>query len=106
MFERRLYYQIDWALVAAILALCTIGVSLDVVGLQYDQIPPGEIARIVADFPRLAMKERMTKCFTYFATVSPESSYDNFLRSFGERFVPGYQVPSAVDWVQNAPFDE
>ena len=28
MFERRLYYHIDWALVAAILALCGIGVAM------------------------------------------------------------------------------
>ena len=28
MFERRLYYHIDWALVAAILALCAIGVVM------------------------------------------------------------------------------
>ena len=28
MFERRLYYHIDWALVAAILALCGIGVVM------------------------------------------------------------------------------
>src|SRR5713101_6239356 len=28
MFERRLYYHIDWALVAAILALCGIGVIM------------------------------------------------------------------------------
>jgi rod shape determining protein RodA len=28
MFERRLYYHIDWALVAAVLALCTLGVAM------------------------------------------------------------------------------
>jgi rod shape determining protein RodA len=28
VFERRLYYHIDWALVAAILALCTLGVAM------------------------------------------------------------------------------
>src|SRR5687767_14926186 len=28
MFERRLYYHIDWALVAALLALCAIGVAM------------------------------------------------------------------------------
>ena len=28
MFERRLYYHIDWALLAAILALCAIGVAM------------------------------------------------------------------------------
>jgi len=86
-------------------ALCTTGIGLDVVGFQYDQIPSHEIDVIVAEFPRLAMKERFVRCFTHFATVSPETSYDNFVRDFGERFVPGYQPPSAVDWVLNAPFD-
>ena len=28
MFERRLYYHIDWALLAAILALCALGVAM------------------------------------------------------------------------------
>ena len=37
-------------------ALCTAGICLDVVGLQYDAIPPNEIARIVNEFPRLDMK--------------------------------------------------
>ena len=87
-------------------ALCTAGICLDVVGLQYDQIAPNEIAAIVAEFPRLAMKERMTRCFTHFAAVRPETSYDNFLRDFGERFVPGYRAPSAVDWLMNTPFEE
>ncbi len=87
-------------------ALCTTGVGLDVVGFQYDQLPAGEIAAVVAEYPRLAMKERFTECFTHFAAAFPETSYDNFVRDFGERFVPGYHPPSAVDWVMNAPFDE
>ena len=36
----------------------------------------------------------------------PETSYDNFLRDFGERFVPGYKPVSIVDMLINAPFDE
>ena len=28
MFERRLYYHIDWALLVAILALCALGVAM------------------------------------------------------------------------------
>ena len=28
MFERRLYYHIDWALVIAVLALCALGVTM------------------------------------------------------------------------------
>jgi hypothetical protein len=38
--------------------------------------------------------------------TKPESTYDNFARDFGERFVPGYERPSAVDLLMNAPFDE
>jgi hypothetical protein len=87
-------------------ALCTTGIGLDVVGFQFDQLPASEIAAIVAEYPRLAMKERFVRCFTHFAATHPETSYDNFVRDFGERFVPGYRPPSAVDWVLNAPFKE
>jgi len=87
-------------------ALCTAGVVLDVIGLQYDVIPPAEMKAIVAAFPRLAMKQRMTQCFCHIAEKHPETSYDNFLRDFGERFVPGYKAASSVDFVMAAPFAE
>ena len=87
-------------------ALCTVGICLDVVGLQYDLIPPNEIKAIVEEFPRLAMKSRMTSCFCRIARSHPETSYDNFVRDFGERFVPGYNAPSTVDLVMHAPFEE
>ncbi len=86
--------------------MCTTGVGLDVVGYEFDRLPAEEIAAIVTEYPRLAMKERFVRCFTQFAAAHPETSYDNFVRDFGERFVPGYHPPSAVDWVLNAPFDE
>lgn len=87
-------------------ALCTTGIGLDVVGFEVDQLPASEIKAIVAEYPRLAMKERFVRCFTHFASTHPETTYDNFVRDFGERFVPGYHPPSAVDWVLNAPFKE
>ncbi|RWA64033.1 hypothetical protein [Mesorhizobium sp.] len=87
-------------------ALCTAGVCLDVVGLNYETIPASEIARIVGEFPRLEMKRRMTRCFCHIAQKHPETTYDNFARDFGERFVPGYRAPSSVDFVSNTPFDE
>ena len=87
-------------------ALCTAGICLDVVGLKYETIPEAEIARIVGEFPRLEMKRRMTKCFCHIAQTHPETTYDNFARDFGERFVPGYRAPSSVDFVSNAPFEE
>jgi hypothetical protein len=87
-------------------SLCTAGICLDVIGWQYDRIPAEEIVRIVAEFPRLGMKYRMTRCFCQIAEVKPELTYDNFVRDFGERFVAGYKAPSAVDFVANAPFRE
>lgn len=87
-------------------ALCTAGICLDVVGLKYETIPVPEIAQIVGEFPRLEMKKRMTRCFCHIAQTHPETTYDNFARDFGERFVPGYRAPSSVDFVSNAPFEE
>ncbi|MER9416420.1 hypothetical protein NKI95_10590 [Mesorhizobium sp. M0306] len=87
-------------------ALCTAGICLDVVGLQYSLVSSAEIAKIVAEFPRLGMKRRMTRCFCHIAEIRPETTYDNFARDFGERFVSGYKAPSAVDLVMNTPFEE
>ncbi|TPK87281.1 hypothetical protein FJ936_08065 [Mesorhizobium sp. B2-4-13] len=87
-------------------ALCTAGICLDVVGLQYSLISAAEIARIVGEFPRLQMKRRMTRCFCHIAKMNPETTYDNFARDFGERFVAGYKAPSSVDFVMNTPFEE
>jgi len=87
-------------------ALCTSGIGLDVVGFDFDQLPASEIAAIVDEYPRLALKDRFVRCFTHFAATHPETSYDNFVRDFGERFVPDYHPPSAVDWVLGAPFEE
>jgi HD domain-containing protein len=87
-------------------ALCTAGVCLDVVGLRYEVIPSDEMKKIVDEFPRLGMKSKMTRCFCGIAQRHPQTTYDNFMRDFGERFVPGYKAPSSVDFVANAPFDE
>jgi len=85
-------------------ALCTAGICLDVIGLQYSLIPAEEMAMIVKEFPRLDMKRRMTQCFCHIARTNPETTYDNFVRDFGERLVSGYKAPSAVDFIANAPF--
>jgi len=39
-------------------------------------------------------------------TERRQTSYDNFLRDLGERFVPGYTSVSTVDLLMKAPFDE
>ena len=85
-------------------ALCTAGIALDVIGWQYEQFPAADMARIVGEFPRLDMKKRMSRCFCHIAEKHPETTYDNFIRDFGERFVSGYKARSTVELVMNAPF--
>jgi hypothetical protein len=87
-------------------ALCTAGICLDVIGLDFSLISSDAMMKIVEGFPRLEMKTRMTRCFCHIAKVKPETTYDNFVRDFGERFVTGYRTPSSVDLVLNAPFRE
>lgn len=87
-------------------ALCTAGIVLDVIGWQSEVMPPDELSAIIAEFPRLDMKKRMARCFCHIAETRPDTTYDNFVRDFGERFVAGYKAPSTVDLLMNAPFGE
>jgi len=86
--------------------LCTKGIGLDWGGFGYDSLPAEQIEHIVAAFPRLDMKQRFTRAVCSIAETRPATTYDNFARDFAERFVSGYQRPSAVDLLMNAPFKE
>jgi hypothetical protein len=110
--------QLIWDLVAlnstpsialhkeAEVAVGTMGIGLDYGGFGIDLIPPAELTEILGAFPRLQMKHKFTETCRHLVMAGPETSYDNFLRDFGERFVPGHKTISAVDLLMNAPFDE
>ena len=87
-------------------ALCTAGIALDFGGPQYDRIPPAEMQDILAAYPRLEMKRRFTDSVCGIIRDKPQTTYDNFARDFGERFVPDYKAQSSVDFLMNAPFEE
>jgi len=87
-------------------AVGTMGIALDYGGFGVDTLPAGDVERILAAFPRLMMKQRFAETCCRLVTTKPETSHDNFLRDFGERFVPGYRAPSTVDVLMNAPFHE
>lgn len=87
-------------------ALSTAGIALDFGGLQYDQIPPDDVKRILAAFPRLDMKRGFADAVCRIVKAKPETTYDNFAADFGQRFVTGYARPSTVDFLMNAPFEE
>ena len=66
-------------------------------------VPMGPMAR---PSPRLEMKDRFAETCRRLVAAKPETRYDNFLRDFGERFVPGDRPVSSVDLLMNAPFEE
>jgi hypothetical protein len=87
-------------------AVGTMGIGLDYGGFGVEALPSGDVERILSAFPRLKMKESFADTCCRLVTARPETTYDNFLRDFGERFVPGYKSVSTVDFLLNAPFDE
>ncbi len=87
-------------------AVGTMGIGLDYGGFGVEALPTADVERILSAFPRLRMKERFSETCVRLVTAKPETSHDNFLRDFGERFVPGYKTVSTVDLLMNAPFDE
>jgi hypothetical protein len=110
--------QLVWDLVAlnstpsialhkeAEVALGTMGIGLDYGGFGFDLVASAEMTDILRAFPRLKMKDRFAETCCRLVAAKPETSSDNFLRDFGERFVPGYKPTSTVDMLMNAPFEE
>ena len=87
-------------------ALCTAGTVVDWAGQGTERLTNDQVAAILDAFPRLAMKQRFTSAVCGIVTTRPETTYDNFARDFGERFVPGYKAPSTVDYLLKSPFNE
>jgi hypothetical protein len=87
-------------------AVGTMGIGLDYGGFGFELIPSTDMTNILNAFPRLQMKTRFAETCCRHESAKPETSWDNFLRDFGERFVPGYKPVSTVDLLMNAPFEE
>jgi hypothetical protein len=85
-------------------ALCSAGTVVDWAGLGADKLTRDQMAAILDAFPRLEMKQRFTSAVCGIVQTRPATTYDNFARDFGERFVQGYRAPSTVDYLLNAPF--
>ena len=87
-------------------ALCTVGIGLDWGGWGIELLTETQVATIVDAFPRLQMKQLFTRDVCRIVETRAGTTYDNFARDFGERFVPGYTRPSTVDMLLNSPFKE
>ena len=88
------------------IALATMGIGLDWGGWGHDALTEAQVAAIVEAFPRLEMKQKFIRAVCNIVETRPATTYDNFARDFGERFVKGYQPVSTVDYLLNSPFKE
>jgi len=86
--------------------LCTLGIGLDWGGFGYDSLTRAQVDAIVDAYPRLQMKQNFARAVCRICETRPATTYDNFARDFGDRFVPGYTRASTVDLLFAAPFTE
>jgi hypothetical protein len=82
------------------------GITADVLGADLDRIPQDKRGAILAEFPRLALKNRLKDCLCNIVRRKPATTFDNIVRGFGVRYVEGYTSPNFADVVANAPFSE
>jgi hypothetical protein len=87
-------------------ALCARGIGVDFGSPDYAAFPKADIDTIITKAPRLDFKRQFTACFCHLAQTKPETTYDNIVRDFGEKYVPGYKAPSVADFVMAGPFEE
>ena len=73
------------------------GITADVLGAGLDRIPQDKQGAILAEFPRLALKNGLKECLCNIARRKPESTFDNIVRDFGVRYVEGYTSPNFAD---------
>ena len=82
------------------------GIVVDVIGAGLDLIPQDKVRAILSEFPRLSMKTQFQDCLCNVVRQKPATSYDNFLRDIGTRYVKGYTAPTFADLYESAPFTE
>ena len=87
-------------------AVGTMGIGLDYGGFWLRADPVSGHDRHSPGIPASEDERQFAETCCRLVSAKPETSSDNFLRDFGERFVPGYKPVSTVDLLMNAPFEE
>lgn len=87
-------------------ALSSRGIGVDFGTPDYATLDITEIEAVVAAVPRLDFKREFAACALHLAKTQPETTYDTFIRDYGDRFVDGYHAPSWVDIIAAGPYRE
>jgi hypothetical protein len=87
---------------------CLAGIFTDLTGPVGDfggLVTKGEWEEIVTAFPRGEFRKTAQKLLCGVCRVKPETTFDNFLRDYGERFVEGYSAAGKriIDVLEASP---
>lgn len=86
--------------------LCGRGIGVDFGTPDYEAVKGPALDAVLGVLPRSNMVSNFTRTICELAASNPPATYDNFIKEFGERYVPGYKAPSWVDMISNGPFSE
>jgi hypothetical protein len=80
-------------------ALCNMRIFADFTDPQFPGglIVKDEYNAVIKELPLCDFKEGVKKLMCGLCIHKPETTYDNFVKDFGDRFVERYQAMSAVD---------
>ena len=87
-------------------ALVTVGVEYDVLGIGYHDINDADRAAITALHPRPGFKRQILQAFTEGIAPKPETTFGNVKADVLERFVPGFKRGNFVDVILNSDWPE
>jgi hypothetical protein len=85
-------------------ALVTVGVELDVLGLGYDDLSADERDEVLAVLPRVHFKEGIIQAFGAGIAHKPETAFGNVKADVLERTLPGYVRPNFCDLILASRF--
>ncbi|KAL4864907.1 hypothetical protein BDV12DRAFT_211319 [Aspergillus spectabilis] len=73
-------------------ALCNMGIGADFTGPAFPGglITKEEYRAVIEELPLLGLKEGVKKLMCALCVHKPETTYDNFVRDYGDRYVEGY----------------
>ncbi|SEP20828.1 HD domain-containing protein [Amycolatopsis saalfeldensis] len=87
-------------------ALVTVGVEYDVLGIGYEDLGAEARAAVVAAHPRPDFKRRILAAFADGLRDRPQTTFGNVKADVLARFVPGFARQDFVETIENSKWEE
>jgi len=88
------------------IALVTAGVETDVLGIDYAELDPADIAAVTAAHPRPDFKRQILAAFTDGNKNRPDTTFGNVNADVLTHFLPGFQRADFVNIIDESPWAE